>query len=297
MIVLDTIKNFFKKVARHFNVKVALILVVVLCLASLFIQYFHREDSISFISVAGAVVVPFQEGVNEIGKFLFDRETNRKDLSEANERIAELERENQALKREIDDLGAIRKENAEYRRMLLTKERLAVYEVQAASVIGNDGINVFHRFTVNLGSVDGIEKGMNVTDKDGGLIGLVSYVGLNYSIVTSIIEDGVNLSAMTKNGNENCILSGSLTEYGASRLELRNALADIDFSGDGTLVTSYISDRYIPGLLIGYVTEVHPNADGLTQSGFVRTAVDFTRIKEVLIIRRMKEETEDQADE
>ena len=45
---------------------------------------------------------------------------------------------------------------------------------------------------------------------------------------------------------------------------------------------------YLPGLKIGYVTDVTVNADGLTQSGYVKTAADFTRIREVLIIRQAK---------
>lgn len=289
MIVLDAIKRFFKSVIRHLNVKVALIVVVVLSLTALFLQYFHKEDSISFVSAVGAVVIPFQEGVNEIGKFLFDRETDRKTLSDAQTRIEELERENQALRREIDELGVIRKENAEYRRQLNTVNRLSEYDIRSASVIGNDGVNIFHRFTINLGSVDGIEKDMNVIDSDGGLIGLVSYVGLNYSIVTSIIENGVSISAMTKNGNGNCIVTGSMTESEHSVMKLENALSSVDFSEDGTLVTSYISDRYLPNLLIGYVTEVEANPDGLTQSGFIKTAVDFTSLKEVLVIRGKRE--------
>lgn len=289
VIVFDSIKEFFKKLIRHLNVKVALVIVVVLSVVSLLLQYFHREDSISFVSVAGAVVIPFQEGVNEIGKFLFDRESERKAISEAKAKIDELTEENKALKREIDELGVIRQENAEYRKLLNARERLAAYDVRSASVIGNDGVNVFRRFTVNLGSVDGIEKDMNVINSDGGLVGLVSFVGLNYSIVTSIIESGVSISAMTKNGNGNCILTGTETSADHSLLKLENALASVDFTNDGTLVTSNISDRYLPNILVGYVTEVNLNRDGLTQSGFVRTAVDFTSLREVLIIRGKKE--------
>lgn len=294
MIVLDSIKIFLKRVKSRLNVKAALFLVILSCLTALFIQYFQREKTITLLSVAGAVVVPFQEGVNEVGKFLFERESTRTSLNEASERIEELKRENDALRREIAELQSIRQENAAYRRLLNAKERLNSYEVSLASVIGNDGVNIFNRFTINLGSADGIEKDMNVITGEGGVVGLVSYVGLNYSIVTSIIEDGTHVSAMTKNGHENCIVTGDLKTSGASVLKLENALSDVNFESDGTLVTSYISDKYLPGLLIGYVTEVRDNPDGLTKTGLVKTAVDFTKIREVLVIRsglEKKEET------
>ena len=97
----------------------------------------------------------------------------------------------------------------------------------------------------------------------------------------------MNVSAMTKNGHENCIVSGDLARSGNGRLLLENALSGVDLLNDGTLVTSYISDRFLPNLLIGYAVDVHENEGGLTQSGYVTTAVAFTRLSEVLVITTM----------
>lgn len=72
--IFENIKNFFKKLKSHLTSTVALIVVVVLCAASLMFQYFSREDAVSPLTLVGAVIVPFQEGVNEIGRFLFTSE-------------------------------------------------------------------------------------------------------------------------------------------------------------------------------------------------------------------------------
>ena len=96
--------------------------------------------------------------------------------------------------------------------------------------------------------------------------------------------------AMTKNGHLNLIVSGNMKNAGLSEMSFSNALLSIDFAEDSTLVTSFISDRYLPGLLIGYTESVTPNEDGLTQNGLVRTAVDFTNIHEVLIIKTLRDE-------
>ena len=130
---------------------------------------------------------------------------------------------------------------------------------------------------------------MNVINGNG-LVGIVTFVGLNYSIVTSVIEENMNVSAMTKNGHENLVLTGALKSAGNSTLLLRNASADIDLSEDSALVTSNISDKFLPGILIGYADHVEMNADGLTQSGTVKTAVDFTKLKEVLVVTTLREE-------
>ena len=54
------------------------------------------------------------------------------------------------------------------------------------------------------------------------------------------------------------------------------------------LVTSYISTKYLPGILIGYVTEINPDSNNLTHSGYVTPAADFTHLEEVLVVTTQK---------
>ncbi len=294
MSILASIRQFIKEhILSHFTSKMALIGVVLICTASLLYQYFRRDDSASLMSVVGAVIEPFQEGANTVGRFLFRSEQDRISLSDAREKIRELQRENEDLRRDLNDLRQLSVENAELRGLLHAKEQYPAYEMEEALIIGNDGVNSFERFTINKGTSDGIKVNMNVINAEG-LVGIVTYTGLNYAIVTSIIEEGMNVSAMTKNGRENCIVSGDLKRSGTGRLLLENALIDVDLLNDGTLVTSNISDRFLPDLLIGYAVDVTENEGGLTQSGYVTTAVDFTKLNEVLVITTMREELKDE---
>jgi rod shape-determining protein MreC len=54
-------------------------------------------------------------------------------------------------------------------------------------------------------------------------------------------------------------------------------------------VTSNISDKYLPGILIGYTKDVTLDANNLTQSGYLVPAVDFEHLQEVLIITDLKD--------
>ena len=293
MTFLQSIKAFFKEhVRKHLTAKLAIILVSVLCVFSVLFQYFRRDDSVPFGKIIGAVVVPFQTGINHVGSFLFQANEDRITLENASSKIEELEEKNIELEKKIEDLESLRVENEELRRLLSAKERLGDYESVEAQIIGRDGVNAFSRFTINKGSVDGIQLNMNVVNEDG-LIGLVTRVGLNYAIVTSVIEDGTNVSVMTKNTHENCIVTGELSLSEENAMKLENASASIDFSKDGTLVTSYISDKYLPNLLVGYAEDVIVNEDQLTASGKVKTAVDFMNLNEVLVITTMREELKD----
>lgn len=290
MIFLQNLKNFLKEhISGHVTSRVALIVVTGCCLVTLFFQYFNREDAVPYTEVIGSIVVPFQKGVNDIGSFLFKTEQDRISLEEAKEEISRLESMLADANSKVYELNGIAIENRELRKLLEAKEKLGSYEVMAAEIIGNDGANAFYRFTINRGSLDGIQVYMNVVNADG-LIGYVTEVGLNYAVVTTIIEDKISVSAMTRNGMENCIVTGTLESAKTGLLKLSNGLADTDFGADSTLVTSNISDRYLPNLLIGYAKDVALNADGLTQSGYVETAVDFFRLNYVLVITTMKEE-------
>ena len=54
------------------------------------------------------------------------------------------------------------------------------------------------------------------------------------------------------------------------------------------IVTSNISNKFLPNLLIGYVTDIETDANQLTQSGHIRPVVDFKHLNEVLVITQLK---------
>ena len=53
-------------------------------------------------------------------------------------------------------------------------------------------------------------------------------------------------------------------------------------------MTSNISDKYLPGLLIGYIDTVTNDANNLTRSGTITCASDFDHLETVLVITDMK---------
>ena len=62
------------------------------------------------------------------------------------------------------------------------------------------------------------------------------------------------------------------------------------------VVTSYISDKYLPRILIGYISEVNEDSNNLTQSGYITPAVDFAHMEEVLVVLNLKKQADDSAE-
>ena len=64
--------------------------------------------------------------------------------------------------------------------------------------------------------------------------------------------------------------------------------ADAEVVDGDEVVTSYISDKFLPGLLIGYITDVSSDSSMLTQSAHLTPQVDFENITNVLVITQLK---------
>ena len=152
-----------------------------------------------------------------------------------------------------------------------------------------DGTNWFSTFTIDKGKKQGIAKGMNVI-AGKGLVGIVTDVGPNYAKVRSIIDDSSNVSAMVLTTKDNFNVSGSLMSMNKSKVlpftELRDEKNKVK-QGD-PVVTSYVSDKYLQGILIGYIYNVEDNANNLTKSGSITPVVDFQHLQEVWVITTLK---------
>ena len=52
---------------------------------------------------------------------------------------------------------------------------------------------------------------------------------------------------------------------------------------------SNISDIFLPGILIGYATDLTVDSNNMTKSGYILPVAEFDDLKEVLVITRVKE--------
>lgn len=89
---------------------------------------------------------------------------------------------------------------------------------------------------------------------------------------------------------DNFNVSGSLMSMNESKLlpftELQDENDEVKL-GD-PVVTSYVSDQYHQGLLVGYIFDIEVNSNNLTKSGTITPVVDFKHLQEVLVITEIK---------
>ena len=205
---------------------------------------------------------------------------------------AKLKKKNADLVAENSLLSQNKYELTRLRNLYSLDKDYSDYKKIGAQVIGKDTGNWFNIFTINRGSNDGIKKDMNVIS-DGGLVGIVFDVGKNYAKVRSIIDDESSVSVSFAATSDTGIVSGDLKlmEDGVMNITGINSSAKVS-EGD-MVATSQISDKFVPGILVGYLNSVKKDSNKLTKSGTIIPVVDFQHINEVLVIQTTKEELKD----
>lgn len=270
--------------------KIFLIVITIFCVFFMAITYIDSSLLDPVRVYANYLLVPIQSGVSRFGN------TTAARIRE-NRRLHEVYAENEELVKRIDELV---EENNQLRSEALELERLRElykldlnyqdYPKVAARVISRDSQKWFNIFRVDKGMADGITKDMNVIG-GGGLIGIVVDVGANYATVRSIIDDESNVYAMSQYSNDTCLVKGSIEAYETGVLNISNIDKNAVFNDGDAVITSNLSTKYLPGILIGYASDISIGPQHLTKSGRLIPAADFSDIQEVLIITQIKTES------
>ena len=273
-----------------FPSKYVLLLLTVICIMLLFAGYATGYAGEPIRTICNYVFVPMQKGLDYVGESI---SINSDDTKTKEQLIAE----NEQLQEQIDELSTqltnTRLQQSELDTLLELydlDQTYADYKTTGAHVIGKGTSNWFNTFTIDKGSKDGIKVDMNVI-AGSGLVGIVTDVGKNYAVVRAIIDDTSNVSGMILSNNDNCIVSGNLKSMTESNMITFSNLEDSEdkVSTGDSVVTSNISDKYLPGLLIGYVTDITEDNNNLTKSGEITPVVDFKHLQDVLVITQLKE--------
>lgn len=277
--------------------KYLLLILTLICIFLMFLTFGTNIFEKPLNTSLGYVVIPFQEGISQAGEWLAGRSEELvqiKTLLEENERlkaqVAALTEENTLLQQDKYELN-------ELRALVELDEQYGRYKKTGARIIARDPGNWYAAFDIDKGSRDGIEKDMNVI-AGGGLVGRVTAVGPNWARVTAIISDNSNVSAMTLVSGDNLIVSGDLKMMQDGVISFSKLVDSKNVVVEGDkIVTSDISDKYLPNILIGYIHTINQDNNNLTKSGYITPAVDFEHLSEVLVITDKKQIIESSAEE
>lgn len=273
-------KGFFKSV--RFKV-----LVLVLMLLIGLLAYAASVGGLATLpsTVMGAISGPLQSVSSSISGAVSDFLGGITSISDNEKRIEELENQVNELRGQLIDLDQYKQENEEFRQYLDLKEQNPDYVFEDAAVIAKDPAERFGGFTINKGSLAGIEAGDPVITPDG-LVGFVSEVGATYSKVQTLLDPSTSVSSLISRTRDSGVLGSNTTEYakqGLCRLGYLDRQSSVT-AGD-LVITSGVGGKYPSGLVIGTISQVSQEADGISLYASVQPAADIADVRDVMVIK------------
>ena len=261
------------------------------CISAIVATLASGVTSAPLKEAAGMIIVPFEKSIAAIGQWLTDVHSafqDKQDLIGANK---ELQTTVDALTEQNNILIQDQAELTRLEQLYDLDEEYSDYPKVAARIISKDPGNWYDTFTINRGSSNGIRVDNNVI-AGKGLVGIVTEVGSNWATVRAIIDDSSNVSAMTVSTDDNCVVEGDLEliDEGKLRFTQLYDLEDRVTVGE-RIVTSNISEKYVEGLFIGYVSDIELDTNNLTKTGTIVTPVDFQHLKDVFVITVNKQDS------
>ena len=277
-----------KKEKFTFPGKYLLLIFSIISIVLMVITYGTAAFDGPFNTAVGYVIVPFEKGISRLGDWLSNRSEEFTEIKkliaekeELQEQIAKLTEENALLSQDKYELNSLRN-------LFELSNQYDSYNKVGARIIAKDSGNWFTSFVIDKGSNDGLAENMNVI-AGGGLVGNITSIGPNWARVTAIVSDGNHVSGQVISNNGTLIVSGDLELLNSDIISF-SMLEDEDnvvAVGD-KVVTSKLSDKYLPGILIGFIQYIENDNNNLTKSGYITPAVDFENLSEVLVITDMK---------
>ena len=271
-------KEFLKSFAFKAIAAVALILIGVMIYAA------STGGATTIPSaITGAIVTPLQSlasGISDGFNNFFGLFTD----------AGELKKENAAMQEELNDLRAkqveldkLREENQDLKKYLHLIESTDQYTFARGRVVAMDASDKYYNFTINVGSLSGV-KANNPIITPEGLVGVVYEVGPSFSKVRTILDPATQVSARISRTGESGITGANLKLTREGLLRLNQLSRESGAATGDYVVTAGIGGVFPADLLIGKITEINTDSNGLSAYALVQPFADIANLTSVLVI-------------
>lgn len=266
------------------NKKKIIFVVVFLIFTFMFVGLFFKDSSNRVVSKTATIIskpITFlYEKISMLRNKTSGIFTDSSKILEENEA---LKLENEQLKLQMLESKKILDENISLKNMLNIQKEYQHFDIKLANIIYREHDNWSQTFTIDLGSKDGIQEKQAVVH-EGGLIGYISSVSEDMSIVTTILDPTSSVSVTISTINEPAILKGDLELKTENKLKLTYIPLDTEIAISDILYTSGLGSMYPSSIPVGKITEIINNKNDVSRYAIVEPNVDIRKVSEVGII-------------
>lgn len=201
-------------------------------------------------------------------------------------RLHQLYEENQMLRRQIEEYKRQEQNYADMvaafermRRLLRLKDRVSG-TVTAANIIGRNPDQWLKMAIIDVGSRDGVSENMVVVEPNG-VAGRIIRVSERTSTVLLLTDPQSGVGVITAKSRDAGVAAG---QVGSQELVVRFFGGTPRPSIGEQVLTSGYGGVFPPGLVVGQITAIDYDSQGLVLTAVVKPAVDFDRLSEVLVL-------------
>ncbi len=277
------------------STRLLVVVLVSISLAVITLDYREGQDGplAGLGRIALATMAPLQEAVTTATRPIGDFFSGLVHLPSVEKENEQLRRANQELAAAVAAAADKESQIEQLSNLLGLQESLTPDSVPAV-VIANGLSNFRYTITINKGSVDGVEMDQPVvtgSEQAPILVGRVVAVSAISAEVELIIDRNSVVAGRLSVSHE----TGQIQGQGDQELRMTLVTPGTSVTGDETVVTQgyEVSGQrglYPPGLVIGQVSRVIQDADGLQEFVTVRPAIDFSTLEFVLVLQTSRSE-------
>ncbi|GAA0077291.1 rod shape-determining protein MreC [Clostridium sp. CTA-5] len=205
-------------------------------------------------------------------------------FSEVKTQNRELVIENEELKSKLLQYSDLEQENERLRDVVNFSKQNNNYNYIGCDIIGYSGGSFLDGYIVNKGENEGIKKGMIVISAKG-LVGQVTTVGNNWSIIQSLINENIAVSVMVESTRESTgYLKGYKDSKNRNLVKVYNLPMDSEIKEGDVIMTSGVGGIYPKEIKIGEVTSVEEDKIKVMKTALVKPYIDFNKLEELFIV-------------
>jgi len=234
--------------------------------------------------ILSVAVAPFQRAAAAVSNgvsSLWEKYTNIDAILEENEKLTT---ENAELRGQMVDYDKLKAENEAYKALTNIQEQHPEMSYVSSFVIGRDPLDSFYGFTLDKGSLDGVEANDAITSDEGYLLGVVTEVDLTSCKVMTILHPSFNAAGVVSRTRDNGIITGS-ADYAADGLCILSNLSRGTLTkANDQVITTGLGGVFPPDVLVGVVQELVPEASGKSTIAVLKPGADPRTVKHVFII-------------
>jgi len=200
------------------------------------------------------------------------------DLRSLQEENRQLRLENEKLQNRVTELELDAARVQELEKALEITQSDTSQQKVAANVVSHDSSPFTDVISIDRGSNDGIQPGMNVLSSQGSLIGTVTKVTPDHSFIRLITDSKSKVNAQVRDTQVEGIVKG-----GPNRT-ITFDLAQAEVKVGDVIVTSGLGGNYQAGIPIARVTEVKGTPQDLFAEVKLEPLVRLSTVQTVLVL-------------